>query len=210
MKYQSGNGFRSIRERREKNLCPIVLFNKSCRWSLFYRNYGGYLEPVPRGGSSGWLERGGCRCTLRCAVSITHPSAVSTSPNRRFCRRAAHFSYSNLFRPLSTPLRIRSSPYSYVYAAQQIFLRFLDHCFPYAPLFSHPLLITLFFRSRGCQRLRPTICLKLSLPSSSQPRMESLIAFISIGPAIFNIIFSSPLYSINFDQTVDKFFPQPP
>lgn len=28
-------------------------------------------------------------------------------------------------------------------------------------LFSHPLLITLFFRSRGCQRLRPTTCLKL-------------------------------------------------
>lgn len=46
---------------REKNLCWIVLFNKSCRWSLFYRNYGGYLEPVPRGGSGkrggeGWLQ----------------------------------------------------------------------------------------------------------------------------------------------------------
>lgn len=119
----------------------MVIILSELRWisraSSARRKRGG------RGMEAGW-KRGGCRCTLRCAVSITHPSAVSTSPNRRFCRRTAHFSYSNLFRSLS-PLSIRFSriPMFMRPGHQQIFLRFLDHCFPYAPLlapsFNHAL-----------------------------------------------------------------------
>lgn len=170
-----------------------------------------FREAKARGGWRGMVA--GVRCGVRSALPT---QALSAPPLIAVFVAAQPISLTptsfDPFPPLSVfaPLRIRMFMRL---GHQQIFLRFLDHCFPYAPLsllFSHPLLITLFFRSRGCQRLRPTTCLKLSLPSSSQPRMESLIAFISIGPAIFNIIFSSPLYSINFDQTVDKFFPQPP
>lgn len=95
----------------EKKPSTIVLFSPAvpsppCRWSLFYRNYGRYLDGVQGGESrkEGEGATGGCRCTLRCAVSITHPSTVSTSPNRRFCRRTNHFSCSNLFQPPFQPL----------------------------------------------------------------------------------------------------------
>lgn len=99
----------------------------------------------------GWL--GGCRCTLRSAVSITHPSAVSTSPNRRFCRRTDHFSCSNLFRPLSTLSTLTTDlplfPFVlyrflvFVFMLQEIFVRFLDHCFPYVSLSHTPVSLQL-------------------------------------------------------------------
>lgn len=118
----------------------------------------------------GWL--GGCRCTLRCAVSITHPSAVSTSPNRRFCRRTNHFSCSNLFRPLSTPFDpYHRSPFIPIRALSVSRIRVYApgnfRSFPW-PLFSlrvpfsHPRfasapLVTLFFRSRRTSAARDLV-----------------------------------------------------
>lgn len=96
------------------------------------------------------VVRGGCRCTLRCAVSITHPSAVSTSPNRRFCRRAPHFSYSNLIRPLSQPLPLLSISVSRIL---HVFLclcfRSQGQIFLHATLSHTPFLIITLFREEA-------------------------------------------------------------
>lgn len=135
---------------REKNLCSIVLFNKSCRWSLFYRNYGGYLEPVPRGGSGveeGWKRGGrGVVAGVRCGVRSALPTqALSAPPLIAVFVAAQPISLTptsfDPFHPspfASPRIRMFMRP-----GHQQIFLRFLDHCFPYAPLlapsFNHAL-----------------------------------------------------------------------
>lgn len=165
-----------------------------------------FREAEARGGWRGVVA--GVRCGVRSALPT---QALSAPPLIAVFVAAQPISLTptsfDPFPPLSVfaPLRIRMFMRL---GHQQIFLRFLDHCFPYAPLLAPPFNHAFFPLAR-----MPTIAannLFKALPLFSPSRMESLIAFISIGPAIFNIIFSSPLYSINFDQTVDKFFPQPP
>lgn len=98
------------RGREQKGVPRIALFNW-CRRSLFYRwRRHGYLysrERLKGDNRNRQPNAAGervvdCRCMYVVWSALLAPSTVSTSPNRRFCRRTHHFS--------SVPLHTLTDP----------------------------------------------------------------------------------------------------